>query len=172
MPGFLATFGSRHLFFCLELSLSPPKARHMRAVFALHRCRRESNLKVNCSWQFPFKVPNTKLLCRYLGSCRYAYSCSLGSWTSWSGHIPYGYCSTQTRYRDWSTSLTYSYRTNNCHGVRTSCGSRENDHRKYCEWCKEMLHWKYYVSSVQNWGKYILMFSKPECLNVSIYRHS
>ena len=32
MPGFLATFRSRNLLFCLELSLSPPKARHMRAV--------------------------------------------------------------------------------------------------------------------------------------------
>ena len=33
MPGFLATFRSRNLLFCLELSLSPPKARHMRAAF-------------------------------------------------------------------------------------------------------------------------------------------
>ena len=32
MPGFLATFRSRNLLFCLELSLSPPKTRHMRAV--------------------------------------------------------------------------------------------------------------------------------------------
>ena len=32
MPGFLATFRSRNLLFCLELSLSPPKARYMRAV--------------------------------------------------------------------------------------------------------------------------------------------
>ena len=32
MPGFLASFRSRNLLFCLELSLSPPKARHTRAV--------------------------------------------------------------------------------------------------------------------------------------------
>ena len=32
MPGFLATFRSRNLLFCLELSLSQPKTRHMRAV--------------------------------------------------------------------------------------------------------------------------------------------
>ena len=32
MPGFLATFRSRNLLFCLQLCLSPPKARHMRAV--------------------------------------------------------------------------------------------------------------------------------------------
>ena len=32
MPGFLSTFRSRNLLFCLEVSLSPPKARHMRAV--------------------------------------------------------------------------------------------------------------------------------------------
>ena len=32
MPGFMATFRSRNLLFCLELSLSPPKIRHMRAV--------------------------------------------------------------------------------------------------------------------------------------------
>ena len=32
MPRFLATFRSRNLLFCLELSLSPPKTRHMRAV--------------------------------------------------------------------------------------------------------------------------------------------
>ena len=32
MPRFLAAFRSRNLLFCLELSLSPPKARHMRAV--------------------------------------------------------------------------------------------------------------------------------------------
>ena len=31
-PGFLVTFRSRNLLFCLELSLSPPKVRHMRAV--------------------------------------------------------------------------------------------------------------------------------------------
>ena len=63
MPGFLVTFRSRNLLFCLEWSLSPPKARHMRVVFALHRCHLESNLKssgclfqVNCSWQLPFKL--------------------------------------------------------------------------------------------------------------------
>ena len=65
MPGFLAAFRSRRLLFCLELSLSLPKPRHMAMAggFALHRCRRESNLKssdclfqVNCSWQSPFKV--------------------------------------------------------------------------------------------------------------------
>ena len=38
MPGFLATFRSRNLLFCVELSLSRD--------FALHRCRLESNL--NC----------------------------------------------------------------------------------------------------------------------------
>ena len=32
MPGFLATFRSQNLFFCLELSLSPPKAGDMLAV--------------------------------------------------------------------------------------------------------------------------------------------
>ena len=32
MPDFLATFRSRNLLFCLELSLSPPKACHMRAL--------------------------------------------------------------------------------------------------------------------------------------------
>ena len=32
MPGFQATFRSRNLLFCLQLSLSPPKARYMRAV--------------------------------------------------------------------------------------------------------------------------------------------
>ena len=59
MPGFLATFRSRNLLFCLELSLSPSYT----GGFSLHRCRRESNLKssgclfqVNCSWQFPFNT--------------------------------------------------------------------------------------------------------------------
>ena len=33
MPGLLVTFRSRNLLFCLEFSFSPPKARHMRAVF-------------------------------------------------------------------------------------------------------------------------------------------
>ena len=33
MPGFLSTFHSWNVLFCLELSLSPPKARHMQAVF-------------------------------------------------------------------------------------------------------------------------------------------
>ena len=32
IPGFLATFRSQNLLFCLELSLSPPKPRYMRAV--------------------------------------------------------------------------------------------------------------------------------------------
>ena len=32
MPGFLATFHSRNLLFCLELSLSPPKACYMHTV--------------------------------------------------------------------------------------------------------------------------------------------
>ena len=32
MPGFLPTFRSRNLLYCLELSLSLPKARYMRAV--------------------------------------------------------------------------------------------------------------------------------------------
>ena len=35
MPGFLATFRPRNLLFCLELSLSPPKACHMRAVLPM-----------------------------------------------------------------------------------------------------------------------------------------
>ena len=34
IPGFLATSCSRNLEFCLDLSLLPPKARHMRAVLA------------------------------------------------------------------------------------------------------------------------------------------
>ena len=32
MPGFLATFRSQNMLFCLELSLSPPKACHMQTV--------------------------------------------------------------------------------------------------------------------------------------------
>ena len=59
MPGFLATFRLRNLLFCLELSLSPSYA----GGFALHRCRRESNLKssgslfqINFSWQFPINT--------------------------------------------------------------------------------------------------------------------
>ena len=34
MPDFLATFRSRNLLFCLELSLLLQKAHHIRAVFA------------------------------------------------------------------------------------------------------------------------------------------
>ena len=65
--GLLATFRPWNLLFCLELSLSPLKARHMRAVLpcidAAESNTVESNLKssgclfqVNCSWQFPFKT--------------------------------------------------------------------------------------------------------------------
>ena len=77
MPGFLATFRSRNLLFCLELSLSPSYT----GGFSLHRCRRESNLKssgclfqVNCSWQFPFK----KTCMRHFLKLRhnYTYTCS------------------------------------------------------------------------------------------------
>ena len=61
MPGFLATFRSRNLLFCLELSLSPPKTRHMRAVLPCIDGRLESNLKSSgCLFQvkqFPFNPP-------------------------------------------------------------------------------------------------------------------
>ena len=62
MPGFLATYRSRNLLFCLELSLSPLKTRHMRAVSpcidaALNQTWKVQAVffKLNCSWQFPFK---------------------------------------------------------------------------------------------------------------------
>ena len=63
MPGHLATFHSRNLLFCLELSLTPPKARHMRAVLpcidaALNQTWKVQAVffKLNCSWQFAFNV--------------------------------------------------------------------------------------------------------------------
>ena len=65
MPGFLATFCSRNVLFCLELSLSPPNLRPVTCAggFALHRCRLESNLKssgclfqVNSHDSFPSRV--------------------------------------------------------------------------------------------------------------------
>ena len=62
MPGLLATFRSRNLLFCLELSLSPPKARHIRAILPCidaalnHTWKVQAPFfKLNCSWQFPFK---------------------------------------------------------------------------------------------------------------------
>ena len=62
MPGFLATFRSRNLLFCLELSRLPPKTRHMRAVLpcidaALNQTWKVQAVffKLNCSWQFLFK---------------------------------------------------------------------------------------------------------------------
>ena len=59
MPGFLATFRSQNLLFCMEsalLSLSLPKARHMRAFLPCIDPGLNQNLKssgchfqVNCS---------------------------------------------------------------------------------------------------------------------------
>ena len=62
MAGFLSTFRSRNLLCCLELFLSPPKARHMWR-FCLASMQPWIKLekfsfvffKLNCSWQFPFK---------------------------------------------------------------------------------------------------------------------
>ena len=46
MPRFLATFRSRNLLFCLELSLSQPKTRHMRAVLPSIDAALNQNWKV------------------------------------------------------------------------------------------------------------------------------
>ena len=55
--GFLATFHSQNLLFCLELSLSPPKVRHMRVVLpyidaALNKQRLASQHEQCCVGQY------------------------------------------------------------------------------------------------------------------------
>ena len=68
------------------------------------------------------------------GSCLQVTSCWWASWGPWTGHVTPGKCGTQRRTRSEHSRQSYTYRQNNCNGIRSRCsGSFTSEVRNMCK---------------------------------------
>ena len=84
-------------------------------------------------------INNIFFLLYFAGSCTNAYYCPFHGWSGWSGAVPQASCRRQSRYRDYNQHTRYDIRSNNCNGIKSSCGPRNYEYRDWCKFNIQLL---------------------------------